>query len=80
MHRTLQYDQSLTNEHLNKQFASQFDLVGRAINIANYLVRSGKAVESWPDNVAFEVLKRMSDEGVDMLERELRTEGGKGAE
>lgn len=80
MQKALQYDQSLTNEHLASQFKSQFELVGKAINIANYLVKSGKAMQSWPDNVAFEVLRRMSDEGSENLEQEVFTEETKEVE
>ena len=69
------YEDSLTNERLTKQCRNQFDLVGRAIKVAEYLVKSGKATKEWPDNVAYEVLRRMSDEGVDVAETEILQEG-----
>ena len=74
MIKNLRYEQCLTNELLGKQCKSQFVLVGRAIKMAEYLVKSGKAAADWPDNVAFEVLRRMSEEGVDQLEHEVYTE------
>jgi hypothetical protein len=69
------YEDSLTNERLTKQCRNQFDLVGRAIKVAEYLVKSGKATTDWPDNVSYEVLRRMSDEGVDVAESEILQEG-----
>jgi hypothetical protein len=74
MLKQLRYDQCLTNEMLGKQGQSQFALVGRAIAIAEYLVKSGKAATDWPDNISNEVLRRMSEEGVDQLEHEVFTE------
>ena len=70
----LPYSQCLTNERLSRQSKSQFELVGRAIKIAEYLVKSGKAALDWPDNVAFEVLRRMAEEGADQLEHEVMQE------
>jgi|AMWB02.1.fsa_nt_gi hypothetical protein len=72
----LPYSQCLTNELLSRQSKSQFELVGRAIKVADYLIKSGKAATDWPDNVAFEVLCRMADEGVDQLEHEVMQEEG----
>ncbi len=69
------FDESLTNECLTKQCGNQFALVGRAIKIAEYLVKSGKAATDWPDNIAYEVLHRIADEGVDNAEREILQEG-----
>ena len=74
MLKNLRYEQCLTNEILNKQSKSQFALVGEAIKIADYLVKSGKAAVDWPDNVAFEVLRRMAEEGGDQLEHEVFAE------
>lgn len=71
MFGNLSYNQCLTNEALGKQMNSQFELVGKAIKIADYLVKSGKATSEWPDNVAYEVLCRMADEGADHLEQEV---------
>jgi cell shape-determining protein MreC len=66
------YDEALTNEHLLGQFPSQFDLVNRAIKIGDYLVTSGKAfTNSWPDNIPAAVLKKMAEEGVERLEKEV---------
>ena len=72
----LPYSQCLTNEQLSRQSKSQFILVGRAIKIAEYLVKSGKAATDWPDNVAYAVLCRMADEGGDQLEHEVLQEEG----
>ena len=72
----LPYEKCLTNEQLTRQSKSQFELVGRAIKIAEYLVKSGKAALDWPDNVAAEVLRRMAEEGVDQLEHEVMHEEG----
>lgn len=69
------FEESLTNESLTKQCENQFALVGRAIRMAEYLVKSGKAATDWPDNVAYEVLQRIADEGVDNAEREIFQEG-----
>jgi hypothetical protein len=71
----LPYGQCLTNEQLSKQSKSQFELVGRAIKIADYLVRSGKAASDWPDNVAAEVLRCIAEEGIDSLEHRVMQEG-----
>ncbi len=76
MLKNLRYEQCLTNELLGKQARSQFELVGRAIKIAEYLVKSGKATEEWPDNVAFEVLRRIAEDGVVQLEHEVFKEEG----
>jgi len=65
------FNELLTNEYVTKQFNSQFVLVDRAINLANYLVRSGKAVEQWPDNVASEVLRKITEEGFEQVEQEV---------
>jgi len=67
---------TLTNERLGEFCPNQFEIVGRAINIAEYLVRSGKAVEEWPDNIAAEVLLCMLEEGPQKVEKEiLESEG-----
>ena len=76
MYKNLRYDQCLTNEILSKQTRSQFDLVGKAIKIAQYLVKSGKAATDWPDNVPYEVLRRMAEEGAERLEHEVFSEEG----
>jgi hypothetical protein len=67
------YEDALTNEHLAKQFTSQFDLVSRAIKMGEYLITSGKAFTNWPDNIAAEVLKKMSEEGSEAVEKEVYT-------
>jgi hypothetical protein len=72
----LPYSKCLTNELLSRQSKSQFELVGRAIKIAEYLVKSGKATTEWPDNVANEVLRRIAEEGIDQLEHEVMQEEG----
>ena len=74
MLRNLKYNECLTNELLGKQSRNQFDLVSHAIKIADYLVRSGKAVNDWPDNVANEVLRRMAEDGAEKLDQEVFTE------
>ena len=71
MLRNLKYNECLTNELLGKQAKNQFDLVSHAIKMAEYLVKSGKAAVDWPDNIAFEVLCRMADEGTEKLEHEV---------
>lgn len=76
MLRTLNFNQCLTNELLSRQSRSQFDLVSHAIKIADYLVSSGKAAMDWPDNVAYEVLRRMAEEGAEKLEHEVFHEEG----
>lgn len=73
MQKKYNYDDALTNEHLTKQFRSQFDLVDHAIRMGEYLITSGKAFTDWPDNVAAAVLKRMAEEGVETLEKEVYT-------
>ena len=70
----LPYSQCLTNELLSRQSKSQFELVGRAIKIAEYLVKSGKAASDWPDNVAAEVLRCIAEEGCDSLEHRVMHE------
>ncbi len=65
------YSDCLTNELLGKQCSNQFELVSHAIKLADYLVKSGKAAEDWPDNVAFEVLSRMAEEGIENIEHEV---------
>jgi hypothetical protein len=75
MLRTLRYSEYLTNELLGKQSRNQFDLVNHAIKISEYLVKSGKAAADWPDNIAFEVLRRMAEEGTEKLDAEVFKEG-----
>jgi hypothetical protein len=70
----VKYEDALTNEQLNGLADSQFDLVNRAIRIAEYLIKSGKEAR-WPGNIAFEVLKKIAEEGPDQLEREVFSEG-----
>lgn len=65
------YEDALTNEHLSKQFSSQFALVERAIKMGEYLITSGKAFTNWPDNIAAEVLRKLDEEGVDAVEKEV---------
>lgn len=65
------FEDLLTNERLTKQCRNQFELVGRAVKMAEYLVKSGKAASDWPDNIAYEVLRRISEEGVDIAEHEI---------
>ena len=74
MFRNVKFGENLTNELLGKQFRSQFDLVSHAIKISEYLIKSGKAAIDWPDNVACEVLRRMTEEGYEKLEKEVFTE------
>lgn len=69
-------DEALTNEELMRSSNSQFDLVGRAIKIAEYLVKSGKATRDWPDNVASEVLNKIAHEGLEQVEHEVISEEG----
>jgi len=75
MPKNLKYGDCLTNELLGKQSKNQFELVSIAIKVADYLVRSGKAVSEWPDNVANEVLRRMADDRVEKLDEEVFKEG-----
>lgn len=71
MFRNVKFVENLTNELLGKQFRNQFDLVSHAIKMAEYLIKSGKAAVDWPDNIAFEVLRRMAEEGTEKLEKEV---------
>lgn len=71
MQKDKRFTECLTNELLGRQSRNQFDLVRDAIKIAKYLITSGKAAVEWPDNVAFEVLRRMAEEGTDKLEHEV---------
>ena len=75
MPKNLKYSDCLTNELLGRQLKNQFELVRDAIKVADYLVKSGKAVSEWPDNVANEVLCRMADEGIEKLDQEVFKEG-----
>ena len=72
MEKKYNYDEALTNEHLIGKFRSQFELVNQAIKIADYLITSGKAfTNSWPDNIPAAVLKKIAEEGVEILEKEV---------
>ena len=68
MYARKRHETKLTNEQLNKYFSNPFAIVSRAIHIAEYLVASGKAAEEWPDNVANEVLERMTEKGPEAVE------------
>lgn len=69
MHKPSKQIESLTNETLGKQSISSFDTVGRAIKISKYLITAGKVPEEWGDNVAAAVLKLMSEQGFEAVER-----------
>ena len=69
MHKPVKQIEPLTNEILGKQCASPFETVGRAIKIAKYLISAGKVPEAWGDNVAAAVLRLMSEQGFDAVER-----------
>jgi len=71
-----EHKQTLTNERLGEFCPNQFEIVGRAIKIAEYLVQSGKAVEEWPDNIATEILLCMSEEGPLVVEKETLEQEG----
>ena len=72
MQKKYSYDEALTNEHLTGQFHSQFDLINRAIKIGHYLITSGKAFTgSWTDNIASDVLRKIDEEGLQSLEKEV---------
>lgn len=75
MLRNVNYAECLTNELLGKQSRNQFELVSHAVKIAEYLVKSGKATTEWPDNIAFEVLRRMAEEGTEKFEHEVFEKG-----
>jgi len=62
---------TLTNERLGKFCPNQFEIVGRAVKIAEYLVQSGKAADEWPENIASEVLSRMLEDGPESVEKEI---------
>jgi len=68
--------QTLTNEKLGNFCPNQFEIVGRAIKIAEYLVQSGKAVDEWPDNIASEVLLCMLEDGPEAVEKEILQKEG----
>jgi hypothetical protein len=68
MHRPPKSVEALTNEALSKQAHSQFEIVGRAIAIADYLITSGKVPEEWDDNVAACVLALMTENGIEAVE------------
>ena len=63
-------ERTLTNEKLGRQCADQFQIVGKSISIARYLVESGKG--EFSDNIAAEVLYKMAEEGPEALEKEVR--------
>jgi hypothetical protein len=68
MHKPIKIVESLTNEILGKQ-GSPFEIVGRAIKISKYLITAGKVPEEWGDNVAAAVLRLMTEQGCDAVER-----------
>ena len=66
------HDELLTNEFLARKCSDQFEVVKRAIGIAEYLIRSGKSENGkWSDKIAYAVLQKMTDEGPDLLEQEV---------
>ncbi len=66
-----QYKDCLTNEALFQQTKeSQFDVVNRAIKIAEHMVRSGKVLDSASDNVSYDVLSTMADKGLNTFQED----------
>lgn len=71
MHKHAKVVENLTNEALNKQGLNQFEIVGKAIKIADYLITSGKVKDEWSDNVANAVLHMMEEKGIQDTEETL---------
>jgi hypothetical protein len=68
MNEQTYYKNSLTNEMLYKGGISPFEVVKRAIAVAQHIVKAGKDVET---NVAYEVIQKMADDGIEAAEAEL---------
>ncbi len=66
------YSDCLTNEELYKQYqGSQFDIVNKAIMIAEHQVRAGKdSMDIDVDNIAYETLGVLADHGLNAFSEE----------
>lgn len=60
------YDECLTNERLFKvNSGSQFDIVNRAITVAEYQIRSGREGHEMDiGNVAYTTLEELANSGI----------------